>query len=41
MADRILVLQGGELVEQGTHESLVEHGGLYAELFKLQAAGYR
>ena len=41
MADRILVLQGGELVEHGTHESLVEHGGLYAELFKLQAAGYR
>ena len=41
MADRILVLQGGELVEQGSHESLVEHGGLYAELFKLQAAGYR
>ena len=41
MADRILVLQGGELVEHGTHESLVEHGGLYAELFRLQAAGYR
>src|SRR5262245_45083715 len=41
MADRILVLQGGELVEQGTHEALVAHGGLYAELFQLQAAGYR
>jgi ATP-binding cassette subfamily B protein len=41
MADRILVLQGGELVEQGTHEALVELGGLYAELFQLQAAGYR
>jgi ATP-binding cassette subfamily B protein len=41
MADRILVLQGGELVEEGTHESLVERGGLYAELFQLQAAGYR
>ena len=41
MADRILVLQGGELVEQGTHDALVEHGGLYAELFRLQAAGYR
>src|SRR3954463_8605929 len=41
MADRILVLKGGELVEQGTHEALVEHGGLYAELFQLQAAGYR
>src|SRR6476469_9001413 len=41
MADRILVLKGGELVEQGTHEALVEHGGLYSELFHLQAAGYR
>jgi ATP-binding cassette subfamily B protein len=41
MADRILVLRGGELVEHGTHEALVERGGLYAELFQLQAAGYR
>jgi ATP-binding cassette, subfamily B, bacterial len=41
MADRILVLKGGQLVEQGTHEALVEQGGLYAELFQLQAAGYR
>jgi ATP-binding cassette subfamily B protein len=41
MADRILVLQGGELVDQGTHEELVTRGGLYAELFSLQAAGYR
>lgn len=40
MADRILVLKGGELVEQGMHEALVERGGLYAELFQLQAAGY-
>jgi len=41
MADRILVLQGGELVDQGSHEELVGRGGLYAELFSLQAAGYR
>jgi ATP-binding cassette subfamily B protein len=41
MADRILVLRGGELEEQGTHEELVARGGLYAELFQLQAAGYR
>jgi ATP-binding cassette, subfamily B, bacterial len=41
MADRILVLKNGQLVEQGTHEALVALGGLYAELFQLQAAGYR
>ena len=41
MADRILVLKGGELLEEGTHEELLVHGGLYAELFQLQAAGYR
>src|SRR5437762_157071 len=41
MADRILVLQGGELVDDGTHEELLARGGLYAELFSLQAAGYR
>ena len=41
MADRILVLRAGELAEQGTHEELVARGGLYAELFQLQAAGYR
>jgi ATP-binding cassette subfamily B protein len=41
MADRILVLTGGRLVEHGTHEELVGRGGLYAELFNLQAAGYR
>jgi ATP-binding cassette subfamily B protein len=41
MADRILVLRGGELVEQGTHEELLGVGGLYSELFQLQAAGYR
>ncbi|HZT30188.1 MAG TPA: ABC transporter ATP-binding protein [Bryobacteraceae bacterium] len=41
MADRILVLADGEIREQGTHPQLVALGGRYAELFELQAAGYR
>ena len=41
MADRILVLENGQIREQGTHEQLVALGGRYAELFELQAAGYR
>ena len=41
MADRIVVLQGGTVVEEGSHEELVERDGLYAELFSMQAAGYR
>ncbi|MBJ3786907.1 ABC transporter ATP-binding protein [Devosia sediminis] len=41
MADRILVLDGGAILEAGTHEELVAMKGRYAELFELQAAGYR
>ncbi|MDQ6925458.1 MAG: ABC transporter ATP-binding protein/permease [Candidatus Eremiobacteraeota bacterium] len=41
MADRIVVLGGGRVVEDGTHDELVEAGGEYAELFGLQAVGYR
>jgi ATP-binding cassette subfamily B protein len=41
MADRILVLADGEIREHGTHDQLVALGGRYAELFELQAAGYR
>jgi ATP-binding cassette subfamily B protein len=41
MADRIIVLQQGQLVEQGTHEDLLTRKGLYEELFRMQAAGYR
>jgi ABC-type multidrug transport system fused ATPase/permease subunit len=40
MADRILVLDGGRVVEEGTHASLVAEGGRYAQLFSLQARGY-
>ncbi|HUR82132.1 MAG TPA: ABC transporter ATP-binding protein [Thermoanaerobaculia bacterium] len=41
MADRILVLAEGALEAEGTHEELLAAGGRYAELFELQAAGYR
>ena len=41
MADRIVVLKGGRVVEAGTHEALLAQRGLYAELFEMQAAGYR
>jgi ATP-binding cassette subfamily B protein len=40
MADLIVVVDDGRIVEQGTHEQLVAHGGIYAELFALQAAAY-
>ena len=35
-ADRILVLEGGRLTQQGTHEELLQQGGLYKELLELQ-----
>jgi ATP-binding cassette subfamily B multidrug efflux pump len=39
-ADRILVLDGGRLFEEGTHEELVERGGLYADMFHKQQIMY-
>ncbi len=41
MADRIIVLESGAILEEGTHDQLMERNGLYAELFRLQAEGYR
>ena len=41
MADRIVVLQNGTVAEQGNHRQLVDRGGLYSEMFEMQAASYR
>jgi ATP-binding cassette subfamily B protein len=41
MADRILVLEGGRISAEGSHNRLMNDGGRYAEMFELQAAGYR
>ena len=41
MADRIVVFKGGQIIEAGTHESLLTEDGVYAHLFAIQAAGYQ
>ena len=41
LADRILVLDNGTLLESGTHQELLKADGRYAELFNLQAMGYQ
>jgi ATP-binding cassette, subfamily B, multidrug efflux pump len=38
--DRIMVLQQGRLVEQGDHDTLIDHGGLYAQLYQLNYASF-
>jgi len=41
MADRIAVLEAGRIIEQGSHAELMQRGGVYAQLFSLQARGYQ
>jgi ATP-binding cassette, subfamily B, bacterial len=41
MADRIVVIQHGRIAEMGSHEELLRREGIYAELFSMQAEGYR
>jgi ATP-binding cassette subfamily B protein len=41
MADVILVVGDGKITESGSHDELIRAGGLYAELYDLQAAAYR
>jgi ATP-binding cassette subfamily B protein len=41
MADRIVVLSGGQLIEEGNHQNLIAKGGVYAGMFEMQAASYR
>lgn len=41
MADRIYMLEEGEIIEQGTHDELMALGGKYAQMFQLQAEKYR
>ena len=40
LSTKIIVLDGGKIVEEGTHEDLVLRGGLYAKLFNLQREKY-
>jgi ATP-binding cassette subfamily B protein len=41
MADRIVVLEGGRVAEEGSHDELIRHGGRYSGMFELQASSYR
>jgi ATP-binding cassette subfamily B multidrug efflux pump len=38
--DRLVIMDRGRIVEQGTHEQLIRHGGLYADLWARQSGGF-
>lgn len=40
-ADKIIVMENGKIIEYGSHEELVGYGGLYKEMFEVQAEGYK
>ena len=41
IADRIILISGGKILENGTHQSLMKEKGKYHDLFELQAKGYK
>jgi ATP-binding cassette subfamily B protein len=41
MADQIIVMEEGRVVESGDHQQLIDQHGMYDEMFALQAAGYQ
>jgi ABC-type multidrug transport system fused ATPase/permease subunit len=40
MLDRLIVMDRGDIVEDGTHQQLLERGGIYAELWRRQSGGF-
>lgn len=41
LSDRVIVIENGQIIESGTHKALIDCGGKYSEMFKLQASAYK